>query len=190
MTKHKESTGEEIYSGTATFGRIMAVVGVVISTIAALIMIPLGIYFIVHKTKLVSTTNGTVHSVSCVAKIHHDDDDDDDDDDTIEYDCSLTVNYKVGNNSYSINTNTTSTAQYKEGDTITVYYDPNNPSNAALDADNTHVIGIIILVIGIIVPLVAWIWWYFARKYKAVAAAGGVAAGLDLLSDGNMGIIL
>lgn len=184
MSRRKESTGQEIYSGTATFGRIMAVVGLVFAVIAALIMIPLGIYFIVHKTKLVSTVNGTVNVASCVAKVDHDNDD------TIDYDCSLTVDYKVGGKSYSINANSTGGYQYKDGDGITVYYDPKNPSNANISSDNTHVVGIVLLVIGIIIPIVAFVWWYLTRKYKAVAAAGGVAAGLDLLSGGRVGGIL
>lgn len=175
MAKRKEST--TLYSGTATFGRIMAIFALVMAVIAALVMIPTGIYFIVHKTKLVSTTNGTAESVLCVA--HQD-----------SYDCTLTVNYKVDNKTYHLNTTTNSVIQYKEGDNLTVYYDPKDPSNASVESDNTHIMGIIILVIGIILPLGAWFWWYLARKYKSVAAVGGVAAGLDILSGGRMGGIL
>ncbi len=180
MTHKKESTGEEIYSGTATFGRVMAVIGVVIGTIAGLIMVPLGIYLIIHKSKLTSQTTGKVSGTQGTDKcspprIENGD--------TIIYDCNFDVDFDVGKNHHSISAHTSSTRQYKGGDGITVYYNPGNPSNASISSDNTHVAGIVTLVLGIIIPLVAWIWWYFARKYKAVAAAGGIAAGVEMLTN-------
>ena len=185
MTR-KKSIGESIYSGTASFGRAMAVVGVVFAMIAALIMIPLGIYFIVHKTKLTSQTSGTVSgtqgSDQCgSARV---------DNNNVVYDCTFGVKYSVENKSYNINATTSGPIQYKGGDSVTVYYEPNNPSNGSINSDNTDVIGVVLLVLGIIIPTVAWIWWYFARKSKAVAAAGGVMAGLDILSGGRSGGIL
>ena len=181
MTRRKESTGEAIYSGTASFGRVMAVVGVVFAMIAALVMIPLGIYFIVHKTKLTSHTSGKVNNSSCTARSENN---------SVVYDCTFQVSYTVGNKPYSISDTTSGSQQYNGGDSVTVYYDPNNPANGSVNSDNTHVMGVVLLVIGIIIPTVAWIWWYFARKYKSVAAAGGVMAGLDLLSGGRTGAIL
>ncbi len=172
-----------LYSGTAEFGRIMSVVGVIFGIIAGLIMIPLGIYFIVHKTKLTAHTKGTVAgTVQCDEKINNN---------QIVHDCSFKVNYKVGKNSYTIETSSNdSSRNYKEGDNITIYYDPSFPSDGSLFADNTHLTGIIVLIIGIIIPTISLIWWYFARKSKAVAAAGGIMAGLDLLSGGRSGGIL
>ena len=192
MTRRKESTTAAIYSGTASFGRVMAVFGVVIGMIAGLVMIPMGIYFIVHKTKLTSTTTGTVSGVQGVnqcsnSRIENN---------HIMYDCNFNVKYEIGtlvplsHTDYTINVTTTDSQEYKGGDNILVYYDPTNPSNGSITSDNTHIVGIILLILGIIIPTITWIWWYFTRKSKAVAAAGGVMAGLDLLSGGRYGDIL
>lgn len=185
MARKKESTGEEIYSGTATFGRVMAVFGVIMGTLAGLILIPLGIYFMVHKTKLTSQTPGKIDTKSpnpCTPQSKNN---------TVVYDCSFNVNYTINGTQYSkLITVTDSSRQYYGGDNVTIYYDPKNPNDASITQDNTHILGIILLIVGIIIPIIAWVWWYFARKYKAVAAAGGVAAGLDLLSGGRIGGIL
>lgn len=183
MTRRKQSTGESLYSGTASFGRAMAVVGVVFSMIAALIMVPLGIYFIAHKTKLTSQERGTVVGANNCGPATIDNN-------KIVYDCAFTVEYKVENKPYTIKATTSGPVQYTRGNRVTVYYEPNNPSNGSINSDNTHLAGIVLLVLGIIIPTFAWIWLYFARKYKAVAAAGGVAAGLDILSGGRYGSIL
>jgi hypothetical protein len=177
----KKSTGETIYTGTAKFGKIMALFALISAIILALVMIPLGIYFIVHKTKLTSNILGNVSISQCTSRVENN---------NIVYDCNITVDYKVEGKNYSLTATTSDSSEYKKGDSITVYYNPSNPSNAAIYSDNTHIAGIIILVIGIIIPVVTLVFWLLAKKYKAVAAAGGVAAGLDILSGGKVGTIL
>lgn len=181
MVRKRESTGEKIYSGTATFGRVMAVFGVIMGTLAGLILIPLGIYFIIHKTKLTSQTSGKIDTKSpnpCTPYAK---------DNTVLYNCLFHVNYTINGTQYSkLITVSDSSRPYSDGDNITIYYDPKNPNDASITQDNTHVLGIILLIAGIIIPIIAWVWWYFARKYKAVAAAGGIEAGLDLLSEGRI----
>ena len=148
-------------------------------------MIPFGIYFIVHKTKLTAQTSGTVSGLpdvdKCSPKIEND---------NIVYNCSFEVAYKVGKKSYTTSATTSGSQDYKGEDPVTVYYDPDDPNNASINSDNTHVMGVVLLILGIIIPTVAWIWWYFARKSKAVAAVGGAMAGLDILTGGREGSIL
>ena len=185
MPHKKESTGEKIYSGTATVGRVMSVVGVVFGTVIGLIMIVVGIFMIVHHTKLTSQTQGTIEKGQndlCTPYAKNN---------TTVWDCNFTVDYNVGGTAYKQNIILNdSSRSYHPGESIKIYYDPNNPDDSSNTSDETKIPGIILLVVGIVIPLGAWLWWYFARKYKAVAAAGGVAAGLDLLSGGRVGGIL
>ena len=174
----KESTGEEIYSGVATFGRVSAVIGVIIGTLAGLIMIPIGIYLLTKKVKKTASTDATIENADCTESAQ---------DSTISFNCTLNVNYKVGNVPYSGVVTSSGPTHYMSGKKVKVYYDPSNPKDVALDSGKSkHIAGIILIVVGVIVPLVAWVWWYFARKYKAVAAVGGTMAGLDILSGGRL----
>ena len=183
MTRKRESTGEKIYSGTATVGRLTAVVGAVMGTLVGLVLITVGIVMIVHHTKLTSEVLGTVKNPNCSSAFINDN--------KVAYNCTFEVAYTVEEKPYTKEiTLDDSPRVYSAGDSVTVYYDPKDPSNASTNSDNTKVPGIIFLVIGIIVPIGAWLWWYFAHRYKAVAAAGGVAAGLDLLSGGRTGAFL
>ena len=181
MTKRKNSVGSEIYSGTASFGRIMAIFSAVMATLAGLIMIPLGIYLIARKSKLTATTNATIICDDCCIPTAEDS--------NITYNCTLAVEYSVDGTQYNEPITTSGQQNYNNVKSATVYYDPKKPSDVSLDTDNTHTVGIIVLVVGIIIPALAWLWLYFATKYKSVAAVGGVAAGLDLLSGGNIGAI-
>ena len=184
MPHKKESTGDKIYSGTATVGRVTAVIGVVFGTITGLIMVIVGIFMIVHHTKLTAQTTGTIDGGQdfCTASSKNN---------AVVYNCSFNVNYKIKGKAYvKYLILTDSSIQYRDKGTINIYYDPNNPNDASNTSDATRVPGIILLVVGIVITLGAWLWLYFTRKYKAVAAAGGVAAGLDLLSGGRAGAIL
>ena len=179
MVSHKdESTGEKLYSGAATLGRVSAVIGTVVGTLAGLIMIPLGIYLLTKKIKKTATTSATVDDRSCTESAH---------DSSITYNCTLNVKYKVGDTPYTSVVTSSGDTNYGNAKTVKVYYDPSNPNNVSLDSGKSkHTAGIILIVVGVIVPLIAWIWLYFAQKYKAVAAVGGVSAGLDMLSGGRL----
>ena len=56
MTK---GLGDEIYSGAASFGKLRAVIGVIIGTIIGIGLIIGGIFALIHKTKLTGKTTGT-----------------------------------------------------------------------------------------------------------------------------------
>tara|TARA_Y100000389_G_C17410024_1_gene490321 strand:- start:772 stop:1293 length:522 start_codon:yes stop_codon:yes gene_type:complete len=167
----KQSVGDEIYSGTAEFGKIVAIISFVISIISALVLIPLGIYFIVRKTKLTKSATGTIENITSIGD-HRD----------------LQVQFTdLNNKKRTVTISDYSTNPYQTGQNIQIFYDPNNPQNANSTNDDSHVLGIIFIVIGIILPLLSGLWLYFTRKSKVAAAAGGVFAGLDLLSGGNIG---
>jgi len=153
-----------VYSGAATFGRIISVIAVVIGTLTGLILIPYGIYMIVHKEKLTSTTVGEITGDPMCNPS------DPGGNNKIVYDCSFTVDYKIDNTNYSIDVNTSTGFKYSNGSSITVYYNPKDPSAGAIKSDSSHVAGIIILAVGIIIPLISWLWWYFAKKNKIVGA--------------------
>lgn len=179
----KKSFTSKLYSGSATFGRVIALVSAILISIIGIILIIWGIILEVHKTKLTQKTSGTVEIATCHQKIENK---------NIVYSCNLTIKYTVKGKKHTLNVeNIESDSAYTDNDTIDVYYDPKNPNNGAINSDKyLHTMGIIMIICGIVMPLFAWGWWYLTTRSKAVAAAGGAAAGLDLLSGGKIGAIL
>ena len=179
----KKSFTSKLYSGSARFGRDIALVSAILISIIGIILIIWGIILEVHKTKLTQKTSGTIEIATCIQKINNN---------NIVYSCNLTVNYSVKGHKYTLNVNNIeSDSTYTENDSIDIYYDPNNPNNSALNSDKyLHTMGMIMVICGVVIPLFAWGWWYLTTRSKAVAAAGGAAAGLDLLSGGRVGAIL
>lgn len=173
MTKKKESFGSEIYTGTASLGKIMAIISAVMATIAGLIMIPFGIYMIARKSKLTKTALATVSGAPVCSESAEKS--------VITHTCAFSVTYKVGTKTYTSPLSTSGPISYESGNTINIYYDPTNPSDISENSDNSHVFGIILLVLGIVIPLFAWLWVYITSKSKLAAAAGGASEIMNIM---------
>lgn len=165
--------GSELYSGAATFGKIRAVIGVIFGTIFGIIFIVGGIVLIRKKVQLISQKMGTItNNPNCIKF---------DDKNDVQYRCTnIDVKYNVDNKDYTMNKSTYGPFEYKQGNQIDVYYDPNDPFNAELQSDNKHIIGWIGLVSGIFIFIGSWFWLWMTWHYKFVAAAGGVAGVVDI----------
>lgn len=170
----KKSLGSKLYSGTAAFGRIEALLGAIFATVLGLAAVIAGIYLIRHKTTLTKHVLGEVVQATCTPLGK---------DNTIKYYCdSLRVTYKIGDKSFTINSSLPERdSPIMKGDSITVYYNPSSPENGKLLSDNTHILGWALLVGGILIPAGSWLWYWLTRRYQVAAAVGGVSAGLDLL---------
>ena len=64
---------------------------------------------------------------------------------------------------------------------VTVYYNPNSPDKGELTSDNSKILGIIFIIVGVVIPLFAWLWLWITYKSKFAAAAGGVAGAINLI---------
>ena len=174
MAKSK-NLGEEIYSDTASFGRIMAIVGAVIATIIGIGMIIGGIIALHHITSLTAQIQGEVINKNfspCSATAENN---------IVKYNCILNVKYTVNGKDYTQTlTTTNSNLNYNTGDSILIYYDPKNPSNSGLTSDTTKTLGYILLIAAPFVILLPWVWVYITKKSKIAAAAGGVATIFDM----------
>lgn len=168
-----KSLGSEIYEGVGTFGHIEAWIGAIMSTIIGIIFIVIGIFDIKHKTTLTASTQGKINNADCGGGYN--------DGSGEKYQCTVNVSYTVDNKNYSITKTTDDTSKHYKGESVTVHYNPSSPENGELVSDNSKTIGIIFIVIGIIIPLFAWLWLWITYKSKFAAAAGGVAAAVNLL---------
>ena len=162
------SMGEELYSGSAEFGRIMSFIGLIISSIIGISLIVVGISFIYSKDTYTIKTEAKVLEYNCIPQ------------DTV-YRCTLKVQYKIYGKTYTSVVPTTSNVDYKFIDNVMIYADPEDPTNIVIYKFNKKLIGSLMILFGILIPLFAWIWYYITLKSKFAASASGVVSVVDLL---------
>ncbi len=126
--------------------------------IAGLVLILLGIMFVVYYVKAVGNakkhteqTIGTVIKKGIVPK----------DDPSLDNSYYYDLSYKVDGAEYKLKHVITIHEELEEGDTYTVYYDPNHPQKADANAaarlggqKSVLIIGIIVTVVGIVLVII------------------------------------
>jgi hypothetical protein len=168
------SLGDQIYSGSAEFGVIWALIGAIIATIIGVCMIIVGIYILVKKSTL-QQVSGTVVSVdppSCGVGSGN----------PTTYSCNITVSYLVNTTHLQKIIWYSGSVIYSPGQSITVYYNPSDPGDASLSGPVPHFIGGILILFGLLIPIGSWFWYYMSRRYKFVAAAEGMAGAYSLIT--------
>lgn len=177
----KPSLGEEIYSGTASFGRFWALFGAITGTIVGIILIIIGIFILAHKDTLVkvqgiiTTINGdNTKSASCPMGLNN------------MFSCSVTVSYTYNGQSYNQQTIYTDSESIYVGKQITVRIDPANPSVPNLSQDVPKWLGGLLIGIAILMIASGWFWYWASRKWKMVAAAEGAGGLLNIATGGRL----
>jgi len=167
MSEKHHTLGEDIYTGTAEFGRVWSIISAVMGTVFSILLIIGGIYIIYHKNHLKSDPNGRVDAdppPECHTIRSGDD---------TTTTCSAYVSYIAnGKDMTNIKVGTGSTL-YDAGQTITIYYDPATPDKPETDPAPDSV-GWVVIGVGIFMLIGVWVWAYLANKYKAAAAMTGV----------------
>ena len=89
----------------------------------------------------------------------------------------MNVTYKVKNTQYnvSVTKSTNSQNEYKQNDTIDIYYDKNNPEDIVASVFPFKIIGIVLLVLAPVMVGGAFLHKHLVTKYKAYAVATGTA---------------
>jgi uncharacterized membrane protein len=165
------SIGQEIYADAAGFGRIWAVLGAVFSTIVGLFIIIMGIILLFTKKKIKLSVG--IKSITPVGGGNPSDN---------IYSYSITLkDYTINNKVYSnITKHYNGYNLYTEADSVDIYYTKEKPSDITLDKPIPHYIGFLMILVGIIIPLMAWIWVWATRRSKFLAAAVGVGGGINI----------
>lgn len=169
--------GNELYSGSASFGRAWTIFTAIFSTILGLGCIVGGIYILIRKpwvktTGTIAMVNGS-NSGTCDQTSFQN---------QVSYSCNLTVDYKYNNTSYTANVAYNGNVKHYVGEQVIIYIKTeSDPTNISLEGDPPKFMGIILLLIGVIMMGISWFWVWATQKYKFAAAAQGVAAGASII---------
>jgi len=165
MVKKDKSLGEDIYSGTASFGKLWAVIQAVFVTILGILMIILGIYIIMHRSNMKSITGNVLGPSSCFNKISNGE----------NYRmCTTKIEYEIDGELYKKEISTGSSEFSKGKNNITIWYSPVKPDNPEYDPAPVWS-GWVIILTSVLIILASWFWVWLTRKYEVVAAAKGAS---------------
>jgi hypothetical protein len=157
------------YTSSLKLGNIISIYYAIISTIASLLILILGIYIIYHKNYLTSTDGEVIKSSNNCLKIGE------------RYiiggsspipsiTCNFDVKYLVNNKNY--NKTLSSLNIYKVEDKVTVWYDKNNPDKSELNPISTTV-GWFIIILSLFILLSGWFIFWLCKKNKFISAFFG-----------------
>lgn len=175
----KKNLGNEIVGGVEGFGRFYAEISAIIATLIAVAMIIGGIFALVHKTTRTKSVQGTIISANCVTNSSN----------ANETDCTIQVTFPVNGNTYGpVTLNSTGMVNWETNfnnnqKSITIYYDPNNPSDSGLLGNNTKILGWVLIFIGIFLIIISWATVWLVKKYKWAAFGEGAIGGVQLLKN-------
>ena len=172
---------KDAYNGFATLGRIQSTIGLVIVSIICSIIFIIGITLLVFsikgKNKYSQSITATLTNVNCSTTPSPINPPDLNRKNipppppppptTI---CNVTATYIINGKTYAININWPGAVNNQ---TVTLLYNPSNPSDAVQKVIPIW-IGIIIICIALVFFLLAYFMYWVSMRYKPVAAAEGV----------------
>ena len=188
MPKKKESLGSEVYTGVADFGVIIADLKAIGGLIIGLIFIGIGIYLLVQKITRTATVNGiilnstnsggTSRAPNCTYNTNRSTTDSGTTT-TSYYDCIFDIRYNVNGTDYTLKgVDSKGSIYYAGGESIKLWYNPDDPNDASISDDYSHTVGWILIVIGAVIAISGIIWAWLANKYKIVGAYEGATTGI------------
>ena len=179
MSSPTSNLGDQIYSGTAELGQFRTTVGLFIGSIIGIIFIIVGIYMLTKQNTHTEKVQAKVESLvnPCTSNNNQK-----------MINCNLTISYTYKNILYKpLTVLRTIDGFHNIGDLISIYIDPNNPSDFSQESKQSDtVIGWIIIGFATFFILASILSWWLARRYKLFAAFEGASMGVNLISGRNM----
>ena len=166
---------EDIYSGAAAFGRVMAIFGAVIVGILGLLFTIGGFAVIFRKrwtpvSASITQINGSPTGV-CAQGTQGG-----------NFSCNLTLSYEWPKGTPLVaNVKYQGSAQRFVGEQLTIYVKSSDGTNISLDQDVPRWVGGVFIGVSVLVVGLVWGWVWVTSKYKFAAAAQGVSGAYDIV---------
>lgn len=171
MEQRQSSGFNEVYGGLAKIGRITSLIKFIVAIIISLGLGGTGIWLFVRKEIRSVVTKARVDSVEKVA---------------VKSSKKDRVMYKISFAFDLSDATYTGTGQRSmpiaKGDLVDVEYEPENPSNNALDGPSGRTVAYILWAFSVFILVSSGIWYFIVSKSKLVAAADGAGDVFSLVS--------
>lgn len=157
-------------------GIIISTFSFIVSCIIGLGLLIGGLYLLFKKYKQTANIAADIINASCPFNSQN-----------RTYDCNLTIEFTPPNsNKVTTSIIVSSGTFYSNGQTIKVFYDPNNPTDVSVTG-NLRFLGIILIIIALAIVGISYFWLYASKKSPIIATGVTAAEGLSLLSGGRLG---
>jgi hypothetical protein len=182
MEENKNSgIADEIYSGTASFGRVWALISLIMAIIICIVLIIAGIVIIMKSRKseivetqgIITAINGSTDPQTKCGNPS--------DNDNI-HTCSITVKFTISDVDRYADINYTGSYYYFVGKRVNLYIKNDGKYNdVSLDKPTPAFVGGILIFVGLLILGGSIFWYWASRKWKVVAGAEGVSGMLHLI---------
>jgi len=170
-----QSLGNQVYSGTASFGVLVSSFRAVLGTILGILMFIGGVYLTRYRSRMKYITGKVSESSSCNTK-YYSTSGSKYNNSREELVCTTPVKYEIKGKKYTHNL-TTNSNKYKKGNNIKIWYNPSKPGIPQYSPISIWM-GIGLIMLSILIILGSWITVWLTRKYKLYGAVvGGGALG-------------
>lgn len=166
------SSQSDIYSDAASFGQFYASLALFIAFIVALIMLVISISKLRNNNKHIDAVIATVTNFSCENYTINN-----------RTNCYTTIEYNYKEKPYKVSNFPYNSYNYQNlnGLKITVYINPDNPTDVSLiSKESERNMAFLLLGFAVLIILIALFRWWLTRRSKFFAAAEGTGAGISL----------
>lgn len=170
--------GSTAYDGLNDLGVFKANLTMIITTIAAIIFVILGIYFIyTDDDDKYLRIRGTVMQADCVSSITSDSNGKT----NTNYKCSILVDYKIDGKVYSKKIFSRNTSSgYLKDEIIDLVVSKDNYNDVQLSFMKKSTTGIIIIILSCVITAMVYLNYYLTHNYKIFSAAQGTRTIFDI----------
>lgn len=173
--------GDDLYDGSAAFGRFMSWIGLIIGSIVGIGLIVLGVYLVVTKERHSKSVSATITTADCNTASESSctkNGSDEVCETRPVTNCNLTVRYLVDQEQYTskMAVRDYTTTHLQPGETYKLWYNENEPKDVSRDESTRKVVGWILLGFGSVILFIAIVSFYVTQRFKFAAAATGVGS--------------
>ena len=169
-----KSIGDDVYDGLGGVGRFMTKLSLVVTIIAGLVLLVLGIYFVAtdDDDKKYLKVKGTIIEPNCVSYVSSYDKNKNP---VNMYKCNIVVTYNIEGKDFEKKLFVDSNKNYVKGEPVDLQVDKSNYENAKIAEMNKTYLGVILIIVAIVAGALSYLNYYLADKYKVYAAGQGAS---------------
>jgi hypothetical protein len=169
--KSVKKVAKKLYKGAASLGTFETKMHTYAGYFIGFLLGLFALFLIMRNGKYSGKTTGTIKAINNenICKVKNPDPK------NLSYSCSFNLFYTAnGREQTKEFTNVTTTKQYADGQTLTIYFNPNQLDDISLSSDSSKTLGFVLLGVAIFIIFLSWFQYYKVKKFKFLAAEEGV----------------